>query len=324
MSHNHDSDSDDDYSTEEEGPAAKNELGRVVKKTVEGSFRERVDPDGFLPELFFDGLKLDQSGRPILKKLDLSIIPIDATIVNFGMRRTGKSTLTRHLLYYFKDELPRGLVFTDTNKLNRFYEDYFDRDFIINNVDRGVLDRVLKLQELFMGILLDEYGRLDNIPEEELVDVRLLLLLDDVIQDDQELRNNPQLNAVFVNGRHYRLFLILNTQYEKAIPPKMRNNVDIAFMFYHENLDAAEHLWRLFGTNMDRKSFYSLLFRYTEDYCTLVSVRSTISQSIRLIDRLYWFKADATLEDEEFGLGEKFVDTLKTQQYERAAATFTN
>lgn len=292
-----------------------NELGRVVGNTTEGSFREKIDPNGFLPEAFFDRLTVDAKHIPELTRFKLETLPVDGTIVNFGMRRTGKSTLARHILWVFKNEFPRALVMSDTDSLNRFYRRYVPKENIVRGVNKKILHNVLGLQKKFMSRLLDEYGELDKIPEKELEDCRLMIIADDVIQNEDEIRYNPPLNAVFVNGRHYRVFFLLNTQYEKAIPPNMRNNVDVAFMFFVENIDAVDHLWRLFGSGLDRKTFAALLYKYTQDHCTLVSVRSTITGSVALVDRLFWFKADKNLERKYFAIGENLRKTQRDYQF---------
>ena len=295
-----------------------NELTQVVRNNplgAGGSFREKIDPDNILPEEFFDRLIIDAKGIPELKRFDLNVIPLDATVVNFGMRRTGKSTLSRHLLYVLKDKLPRAMVMSDTDTLNRFYRKYVPETHIIRGVNKAVLHRVLDLQKKFMKRLLDEFEEKDNIPDEILDDVRVLIVADDVIQNENEIRYNPPLNAVFVNGRHYNIFFLLNTQYEKAIPPTMRNNVDVAFMFFCENRDAIDHLWRLFGSSLRIDVFAALLHKYTKNFCTLVSVRSTIGGSLALVDRLFWFKADKSLEKLDFQIGENKKDSMRDYQF---------
>lgn len=294
-----------------------NELTQVVRTAGPrgATFKEKIDPDGILPPEFFKGLVTDAKGVPELKKFDLNMLPIDATVVNFGMRRTGKSVLSRHILYVLKDKLPRAMVMSDTDSLNRFYRKYVPEAHIIRGVNKGVLFKVLELQKKFMKRLLDEFGEKDNIPDEELDDVRVLIVADDVIQNENEIRYNPPLNAVFVNGRHYNIFFLLNTQYEKAIPPTMRNNVDVAFMFFCENRDAIDHLWRLFGSSMRIDMFAALLHKYTKNYCTLVSVRSTISGSLALVDRLFWFKANKNLESLDFKIGESKKDSQRDYQF---------
>lgn len=298
-------------------PSAENQLSTTVRNQ-NPSFREAIDPNGYLPEIFFDGLQLDATGTPLLYEFDLNIIPLDATVVNFGMRRTGKSVLARHILWHLRNEYHRGVVMSDTDKLNQFYHQHFPPNRIIDHLDQAILKNILLLQERFIKVLNMRYGNAQKVPDEEWRDVRVLLLFDDVIQDDNAVRYNPPLNQVFVAGRHFKTFFLMNTQYEKAIPPKMRNNVDVAFMFYHENLDAIEHLWRLFGNTLDRHHFTKIFNKYTQDHMTLVSARSTIT-SPRLIDRLWWFKADISLENVEFELGENQRGTsVRDSQFDPA------
>ena len=57
-----------------------------------------------------------------LKKFDMSSIQDDSVVVLIGKRNTGKSYLTKDLLYYHQD-VPVGTVISPTEQANRFYSD---------------------------------------------------------------------------------------------------------------------------------------------------------------------------------------------------------
>ena len=59
-----------------------------------------------------------------ITEYDPSTMPVDATVLIVGKRNTGKTTLTRDLLYHLRNKLfkPTQLIITESNK--RFLEDY--------------------------------------------------------------------------------------------------------------------------------------------------------------------------------------------------------
>jgi hypothetical protein len=58
---------------------------------------------------------------PDLQEFDPEQIKLDATIVACGKRRTGKSWAFRNLMYLMKDKISAGIVFSQTDELNKFW-----------------------------------------------------------------------------------------------------------------------------------------------------------------------------------------------------------
>ena len=54
-------------------------------------------------------------------------LKLDATIVACGKRRTGKSWAFRNLMYLLKDKIPAGIVISQTDELNKYWRDYYER-----------------------------------------------------------------------------------------------------------------------------------------------------------------------------------------------------
>ena len=68
----------------------------------------------------------------------------------------------------------------------------------------------------------------------------MLLVLDDVINMEETGRKNVKLlSRLFTLSRHFKISIILNTQYIKAdvFPPIMRDNTDIVNIFLQTNKD---------------------------------------------------------------------------------------
>lgn len=58
-----------------------------------------------------------------------------------------------------------------------------------------------------------------------------LVVLDDVISDEYAVRNAGLFDEIFFNGRHWKVAFILLSQDIKAIPPKLRGNLDLFITF---------------------------------------------------------------------------------------------
>ena len=76
-----------------------------------------------------------------LKKFDISNMVDHCTIAMIAKRASGKSWLTREILYQ-KRKLPAAMVISPTEKLNCFYGDFLPDSFIFNKFDTEILSRL--------------------------------------------------------------------------------------------------------------------------------------------------------------------------------------
>jgi hypothetical protein len=115
------------------------------------------------------------------------------------------------------------------------------------------------------------------------------VLLDDVISD-QRLRYDSNLMELFVAGRHYKLFVLITTQYAKAITPTLRGNTDYCFMMKTLQKCQRESLWEDYGDFLTKDAFAQIMDTYTEDNEVLV-VNNCPEQEVTPLSMLSWFKA---------------------------------
>ena len=116
----------------------------------------------------------------------------------------------RNLMFLMKDKIPARIVISQTDELNKFWRDYVPEKYILKHCDPGILDAVFERQKYIL-----------NHPQwtdEKDKKAPFFVLLDDVISDHR-LRYDANLMELFVAGRHYRLFVLITTQYAKAITP---------------------------------------------------------------------------------------------------------
>lgn len=273
---------------------------------------------GFFPRRFFEGCDFDEEGVPILDEFDLTKTPLDGTIVNFGSRRTGKSTLTRHLCYHYLQEFfPRAVVFSNTEQLNHQYSHFIPERYIHQGIDDEVLQNVLDFQTLIQKDPEFE----ERLAEDENFH-RIMVVLDDVLNGDT-LRYSKPTGTIFTDGRHYKACLVLSTQYPKAINPTMRDNIDLSFMFAQSTTDSLDHLHRMCGGHTTTPLFYAMLDKYTDDHMALVYYNGDKCEK-RLKKKYFWIKADKTTPDFRIGtpaFWDEEVGEEEETEFEHVAGT---
>ncbi len=143
----------------------------------------------------------------------------DFTVVLIGRRRSGKTWLSRWIMYHMRYRFPFGVVITGT-RLNNFWSQYIPEEFIHDIEDIGVvLDNIFARQTFLLSH--PELG----------IDPRMFIILDDVMSDKFRIRFSKQLSECFTNGRHNMIFTLITIQDPKGIGPDLRENTDVCLMF---------------------------------------------------------------------------------------------
>jgi hypothetical protein len=219
---------------------------------------------------------------PRLREFQPETMKLDGTVVAIGKRRTGKSWAFRHILHSLKEHFNAGICISQTDELNGFWRQYMPAKYIFPRFHPEILLAVFARQK---SILND--NRLTE--EEREKEARFFIILDDVISDTS-IRYDETIAELFVAGRHYKLFVIITTQYAKAITPTLRSNADYVFMLHNKQEGQREALWRDFADFMTKEGFCTLLDAYTEDNEILVV--DTSEPTSKPWEVLHWFKAD--------------------------------
>ncbi len=164
-----------------------------------------------------------------IKSWDLNSINPYPVIVNLSRRKGGKSFMTRHIVreYFVKIRKVKNiLVISETGLFNDDYL-WIDKKRITSSFNEDLIEGILDRQKK----LIENDKKGDN---------EMLLILDDVINMNDSNRNNIKLLArLFTLSRHFKISVILNTQYIKAdvYTPIMRDNTDLLICFIQNNKD---------------------------------------------------------------------------------------
>jgi len=243
-----------------------------------------------------------------LKKFDMKQITFrpeenqGPVIVLIGRRDTGKSFLVRDLLYYHQD-IPIGTVISGTEAGNGFYGNMVPKLFIHDEYNSAIIENILKRQKIVMKQVKREkeaYGRSN-------IDPRAFVILDDCLYDNSWAREKL-MRLLFMNGRHWKIMLIITMQYPLGVPPNLRTNIDYTFILREPYLTNRKRIYENFaGMFPTFESFCQVMDQCTENYECLVI--SNNAKSNKLDDQIFWYKATG---HNDFRLGSKeFWDISK-------------
>ena len=120
-------------------------------------------------------------------------VPSNFSGILYGQRRTGKTTWLVWFLWCMQEKFDHVVCFSATN-FTGTYSRHMNPKLCYNTYDEGVLSQVLKLQR-------------DGAQK------RVLVILDDVLDQEDLLRKSNALKTLFTMGRHYGISVIVCSQY---------------------------------------------------------------------------------------------------------------
>jgi len=236
-----------------------------------------------------------------LKKFDMKSISFKPNenkgpvVVLLGKRDTGKSFLVRDLLYYHQD-IPIGTVISGTEEGNGFYTKMVPKLFIHNEYNTAIIENVLKRQRTVLKQVKKEMETFKRSS----IDPRAFVILDDCLYDATWTRDKL-MRLLFMNGRHWKIMLVITMQYPLGIPPTLRTNIDFVFILRENYIANRKRIYENYaGMFPTFESFSQVMDQCTENYECLVINNN--AKSNKLEEQVFWYKAD---HHNDFKLGSK-------------------
>jgi hypothetical protein len=94
-----------------------------------------------------------------------------------------------------------------------------------------------------------------------------------------------------MNGRHWKIMLIITMQYPLGIPPNLRTNIDYVFILREPYIANRKRIYENYaGMFPTFESFCQVMDQCTENYECLVINNN--SKSNKLQDQIFWYKAE--------------------------------
>jgi hypothetical protein len=236
-----------------------------------------------------------------LKKFDMKHISFrpdenkGPVVVLIGRRDTGKSYLVRDLLFYHQD-IPIGTVISGTEAGNGFYSSHVPKLFIHDEYNTAIIENILKRQKTVLKQVKKEFDQYKRSN----IDPRAFVILDDCLYDATWTRDK-MMRLLFMNGRHWKVMLIITMQYPLGIPPNLRTNIDYVFILREPYIANRKRIWENYaGMFPTFESFAQVMDQCTENFECLVINNN--AKSNKLHDQVFWYKAE---HHSDFKLGSK-------------------
>jgi len=222
-----------------------------------------------------------------LKKFDIDKMCDHATIAMIAKRASGKSFLTREILYNKRD-IPTTMAISKTEKLNMFYGDFIPDIYIYDTYSSSVLKNLYKRQ----GIMSEDNKTRKKKGKKE-KDDRVMLIMDDCMSSKGTWVKDEEILELFFNGRHHHISYILTMQYAVGIPPEMRSNFDYIFLLAEDFISNRKRLYEHYAGMFPSFDIFQKVFsEVTANFgCMVINNRI---HSTNITDKVFWYKAKKT------------------------------
>ena len=219
-----------------------------------------------------------------IKKFNISDMVDHCTIAMIAKRASGKSYLTREILYHKRD-IPTAIAISKTEKLNSFYGEFIPDSFIYYDYETDILSNIYNRQSI---INEDNKKRIKNGQKEK--DDRVMIIMDDCMSSKGTWLKDPNILELFFNGRHHHLSFILTMQFSLGIPPELRSNFDYIFLLAEDFISNRKRLYEHYAGMFPSFDIFQQVFNeITENYGVMVINNRIHSKNIT--DKVFWYKA---------------------------------
>lgn len=219
-----------------------------------------------------------------LKKFNVKEMVEHATIAMIAKRASGKSYLTREILFHKRD-IPTAVVISRTEKLNKFYGEFIPDSYIFDDFDSSILTKIYQRQSKLNGD--NEVRRKEGKKEK---DDRIILIMDDCMSSKGSWVKDENILELFFNGRHHRVSFILTMQFSLGIPPEMRSNFDYIFLLAEDFISNQKRLYEHYAGMFPSFDIFKQVFaEVTQNYGIMV-INNRV-HSTNITEKVFWYKA---------------------------------
>lgn len=234
-----------------------------------------------------------------LKKFDMNCINFERgapVIFIIGRRDTGKSFLVRDILHHNKD-VPMSTVVSGTESGDTFYANFVPKLCIQEQYNPDIIENVLRRQKAVLKQIKTETK---DYSKSSSIDPRHVVILDNCFYDHLWV-HNKMMKLMFMQGRCWKVMLVITMSYPLGIHPSIRTKIDYVFIFREPSYSNRKRIYENYaGVFPSFDSFNTIMDNTIENFECLV-INNKID-STKLEDKIFWYKAE---QRPDFKLGGK-------------------
>ena len=244
------------------------------------------------------------TGRVSLNELDLKKFTGFPTIVIIAKRGSGKSWITRDILYRYR-HTPAGIIIAPTDNNNPFYSTFFKDIYIHYEFKPDILKKAIFRQT----IMIEKSVNKEKIGKK--VDPSIILIMDDCLAESKQWKNSDEMRIILMNGRHYRIIFVLTMQEPMGVPPAFRGNFDYVFLLTVNSFNEKKKIYDNYASIFRTLPEFEQAFdKCTDNFGAMVINNKAVGKNIS--DKVFWFKA----KDRNFEFGCKNFRTFHNKYYD--------
>jgi hypothetical protein len=219
-----------------------------------------------------------------IKQFNIDEMVDHCTIAMIAKRATGKSFLTREIMYQ-KKNIASAIAISRTEKLNSFYSEFIPDSYIYSEYSSDILARIYERQSKMCD---DNKKRIKNGKKQK--NDSIMLIMDDCMSSKGTWLKDPNILELFFNGRHHHLSFILTMQYSVGIPPEMRSNFDYIFLLAEDTISNRKRLYEHYAGMFPTFDIFQQVFSDITDNYGIMVIDNRV-HSKNLTDKVFWYKA---------------------------------
>jgi len=214
-------------------------------------------------------------------EFDMKNIPIDATILVFGRRKSGKGVLMLDMMFYLRKRLDTVVGMNPTEAGSKTLAPFTPPAFIYDDFDEQKLREIVMLQVKAVSSSTLRGRRRYR---------RIAIVLDDISSDTRRMKSEV-IRDIFLQGRHRKILFIAAIQNMMNFPSDLRDCTDLVFAFRTPIAADRQRLYEHYFGVFETYSVFDKVFRnLTEGYgCMVLDNRSRTMDPTRCI---YYYEAD--------------------------------
>jgi hypothetical protein len=243
-----------------------------------------------------------------LKRFNISDMVEHCTIAMIAKRATGKSFLTREIMYHKRD-IASAVAISRTESLNSFYSEFIPDSYIFSEYNPDILTNIYQRQAK-----INEDNKIRIKEGKKPKDDSLMIIMDDCMSSKGTWLKDPNILELFFNGRHHHVSFILTMQFSLGIPPELRSNFDYIFLLAEDTINNRKRLYDHYAGMFPTFEIFQQVFsEITQNYGIMV-INNRV-HSTNIADKVFWYKAK---EVSKFSLGSKKYNNYHSQAYDNA------